>query len=386
MAPVRASHAPLALARTTLAGLELPGQVLRRTAAPLDFAVVDQAQRRAIVRGLLGAMHAPPGGVGLAAPMAGLDLRLVIAADGGRVLAMANPELLATGGGDVAYAEGNLCLPGVHAEVVRPATLTVRWQDMQARSHEETFGGWLGRILFHELELLDGSFFTDHVDPAALQVASAAQRAAAALAAIAGEDPPGAPGADAAGAGRSARDAVAVPLRVLTLPPDLLALRCSVLRRPADAVAASGIARDALRDLVAALLLTLHEHGVAGLSAPQVGVGLRAAVVDDQRDPPLALIDATVLERSEATETGPESCLSVPGCHGLVARPARIRVRNHTLAGEPYELDAEGPLARLIEHELDHLDGVLYPDRTRRPLERSDAQSRAQADFRVAYS
>lgn len=372
MAPARASLAPLTLARTTLAGLSLPGHVLRRTAAPLDFAEVDQAQRRAIVRGLLGAMHAPPGGVGLAAPMAGLDLRLIVAADGGRVLAMANPELVATGGGEVAYAEGNLCLPGVHAEVVRPATLTVRWQDMSASTHEETFDGWLARILFHELELLDGTFFTDHVTPDAIHAATPAQRAAAALASLTDEAEPEAMGAPA-------------PLQILTLPPDLLTLRRSVLRRPAAPVAGSGIEPDALREFVEALFVTLYESGGAGLAAAQVGVGLRLAVVDDQLQPPLALLDAEVLDRSDATETAVESCPSVPGCRGLVARSQRIRVRNHTLAGEPYEFDAEGERARLIEHELDHLDGVLYPDRATRSLESSDLQSRVQADFKAAY-
>lgn len=316
---------PLTLIRTSLAGLALPGQSLRAVAAPLDFDEVDAAQRRAIVRGLLAAMHAPPGGVGLAATMAGLDLRLVIAADGGRVLTMVNPEVVATAGPEVAMTEGNLCLPGVHGEVVRPSTLTVRWDDVHARRHEERFDGWLARILFHELELLDGRFFTDHVARTALS-----------------------------GLGGGAQ-----PLHVLTLPPELSGLRRSVLRRAAVPVDAAAFNPRALQRLIEALRLTLRAGDAAALAAPQVGIGLRLAVVDDGEHEPLTLIDATVVDRSEQADSAVERCSSLPGSSGAVRRARRIRVRNHTTAGEPYELDAEGAFARLVEHAIDHLDGVV---------------------------
>jgi peptide deformylase len=314
---------PLTLIRTSLAGLALPGQALRAVAAPVDFAAVDAAQRRAIVRGLLAAMHAPPGGVGLAATMAGLDLRLVIAADGGRVLTMVNPEVVATGGPEVAMTEGNLCLPGVHGEVVRPSTLTVRWDDVHARAHEERFDGWLARILFHELELLDGRFFTDHVARTALS-----------------------------GLGGAAQ-----PLHVLTLPPELRGLRQTVLRRPAAAV--EGVSPRALERLIEALRLTLRAGEAGALAAPQVGIGLRLAVVDDGGREPLTLIDATVVDRSQETDRAVERCTSFPGSSGPVTRARRVRIRNHTADGEPYELDAQGAVARRIEHALDHLDGVV---------------------------
>lgn len=372
MASVSSSPASLSLLRTTLAGLDQPGCFLRRTAAPLDFDEVDHAQRRAIVRGLFGAMHAPPGGVGLAAPMAGLDLRLVVASDGEHTLAMANPEVVATGGGEVAYAEGNLCLPGVHAEVVRPATITVRWQDVAARTHEETFDGWIGRILFHELELLDGGFFTDRVAPGAIVATTPAQQAAAALASVCAEPEPAAPAA--------ARE----PLRIVTLPPDLLELRRSVLRIPAAPVAGSGLDQLALRELLATLFLTLHARGVGELAAPQVGVGLRVAVVDDQREPPLALIDATVVERGGDTPAEVEECASLTGLSCVVERAERLRVRNHTLAGEPYEFDADGERARLIAHALDHLDGVLISDLARGGLHESDLDHLVEAELKLA--
>jgi len=246
---------PLPLIRTSLAGLSLPGQWLRRVAAPLDFEEVDAAQRRAIAEGLLAAMHAPPGGVGLAATMAGLDLRLVIAEDEGRTLVMVNPEVTATGGPTVTMTEGNLCLPAVSGEVARSATVTVRWLDLDARPHEERFDGWLARILLHELELLDGRFFTDHV-------------ARTSLAGL------GAPGE---------------PPRVLTLPPQLHGLRRTVLRQPPAAVADTGISARALERLIESLREAMRAAGLPALTAPQIGVGLRVEVVDGPE--PLTLID-----------------------------------------------------------------------------------------------
>lgn len=376
MAPPRASLAPFALLRTTLHGLALPGQFLRRTAAPLDFAAIDPSQRRAIVRGLLGAMHAPPGGVGLSATMAGLDLRVVIASDGGRVLAMANPEIVATGGEPIPYAEGNLCLPDVHGEVVRPATVTVRWHDMLARAHEETFDGWLARILQHELELLDGRFFTDHVDPERLIVTPPARQAAEAVAAVYGEPAP------------AGDPHLREPARIATLPPDLLTLRCSLLRLAAAPVVDSGIDPTALRELLATLFLTARVADAPALSAPQIGVGLRVAVIDDddQLDPPLALIDATVVERSDERERAYEQCASLPGLRVLVERPTRIRVRNHTPGGEPHEFDAEGARARLILRQLDQLDGRPLVDGAVAAPEHEDPQRRVQSAFKAAYS
>lgn len=250
---------PLPLIRTSLAGLSLPGQWLRRVAAPLDFDEVDAAQRQAIARGLLAALHAPPGGVGLAATMAGLDLRLAIATDAGRTLTMVNPQVVATGGPPVTMTEGNLCLPGVSGEIERPATLTVRWQDLRGGAHEERFDGWLARILFHELELLDGRFFTDHV-------------ARTALTGLGGDAP---------------------PPRVLTLPPELSALRRTVLRAPAAPVATSGIGERALERLIASLRAAMRAAGAASLTAPQIGVGLRVEVVDGPE--PLTLVDGAPL-------------------------------------------------------------------------------------------
>jgi peptide deformylase len=233
---------------TSLAGLSLPGQWLRRVAAPLDFDEVDASQRRVVARELLASMHAH-GGVGLAATMAGLDLRLVIATDAGRTLTLVNPEIVGSGGPPVTLREGNLCLPGISGDVTRPSTLTVRWQDLQARAHEQRFDGWLARILFHEIELLDGHFFTDHVARTALEGLTTPH-----------------------------------PLRVLTLPPELASLRRTVLHAPVAAVADSGIGPRALERLTDAMREAMVAAGMTALTAPQVGISLDLGVsADDGR-------------------------------------------------------------------------------------------------------
>ncbi len=342
----------LSLVQTSLAGLDWPGQSLRTVAAPVDFDAVPHEQRRAIVAGVVGAMSGPRGGVGLAAPMTGVGLRVIVCAHDGRALAMANPEIVATHGETVALMEANLSLPGVSARVRRPEAVSVTWQSLNTgRRREETFDGYLGRIVQHELDLLDGRMFTDLVRPAELrQDPPDRERAAGAAAAVFGE-----PAAEL------------VPprarLNVVTLPPALAGLGASVLRRPADPLDVAAFDPADLRALIQAMFELQYGHAGVGLAAPQVGLSLRLAVIDDRDGAPLALINPERLDASDELTVVAEGCLSIPGWRGPVERPAAIRVRNHTVAGEPYELEAEGYLARVIQHEMDHLDGVLYTDR-----------------------
>ncbi len=126
--------------------------------------------------------------------------------------------------------------------------------------------------------------------------------------------------------------------------------------------------------LVADLHDTMAAENGAGLAAPQIGVDLRVVVFGYEANPrypeappvpPTVLVNPEIQVLGEETESGWEGCLSVPGMRGLVTRPARIRYRGHTPAGEPLEREAEGFHARVVQHECDHLDGVLYPRRVR---------------------
>ncbi len=152
-----------------------------------------------------------------------------------------------------------------------------------------------------------------------------------------------------------------------------------VLRRKAAPVADPTAPE--IRRLVQDMLETMEDAGGTGLAAPQVHVplrlvvffvsGRRAAAEEEAGDPgagredvPLtALINPEIEVLSEQTALGAEACLSVPGLVGQVPRFTRIRYRGMTMEGRPLEREAEGFHARVVQHECDHLDGILYPQR-----------------------
>jgi peptide deformylase len=113
----------------------------------------------------------------------------------------------------------------------------------------------------------------------------------------------------------------------------------------------------------------MHDALGIGLAATQLGVLHRVLVYRAYSDDPLtALVNPLVEWRSEEPEVAEEGCLSLPGVHVEVERPARVRVRAQGAAGEEIVVEAEGLRARVIQHEVDHLDGVLILDRIPREL------------------
>src|SRR5713226_3145068 len=129
-----------------------------------------------------------------------------------------------------------------------------------------------------------------------------------------------------------------------------------------------------IRRLVTDMVETLDDIGGAGLAAPQVHVPRRVVIfrVPDERvtgrpdDLPqdlLALVNPVITPLGERHELGWEGCLSVPGLRGAVPRWARIRYRGVTPEGESVDRTVEGFHARVVQHECDHLDGILYPQR-----------------------
>ncbi len=114
-----------------------------------------------------------------------------------------------------------------------------------------------------------------------------------------------------------------------------------------------------IRRLIADMAETMQDANGIGLAAPQVHVPLRLFV---WRNGPgiSALLNPELEELGEETESAWEGCLSIPGLRGCVTRPKRIRFRGLDGNGNPVEGEAEGLAARVIQHETDHLDGVLY--------------------------
>jgi peptide deformylase len=129
-----------------------------------------------------------------------------------------------------------------------------------------------------------------------------------------------------------------------------------------------------VRRLVADMIETLADIGGAGLAAPQVHVPQRVVIFhvpqertsgapEDLPQELTALVNPVIEPLGEARELGWEGCLSVPGLRGAVSRWARIRYHGWTPAGERIDRIAAGFHARVVQHECDHLDGILYPQR-----------------------
>jgi peptide deformylase len=150
-----------------------------------------------------------------------------------------------------------------------------------------------------------------------------------------------------------------------------------VLARRAEAVTDPSAAQ--IRGLVGNMIETMRDANGAGLAAPQVHVPLRVVVFqapDDRTDvdlpdeerfdhtaPLTVLINPELEILDAASEGGWEGCLSVPGLRGFVERPREIRYRGLDLEGQEIVRTARGFHARVVQHEVDHLDGILYPQR-----------------------
>ena len=123
---------------------------------------------------------------------------------------------------------------------------------------------------------------------------------------------------------------------------------------------------DRVRALIRDMFETMYAAEGVGLAAPQVGVGKRVIVVDvspvDETIAPVAVVNPEIVER-EGSVTGVEGCLSVPGVQGEVCRAETVEVRGKDEQGRPVRIRAAGILSRALQHEIDHLDGVLFIDR-----------------------
>ena len=129
-----------------------------------------------------------------------------------------------------------------------------------------------------------------------------------------------------------------------------------------------------LHDLLADMRDTMQALNGAGLAAPQIGVGLRVVIFgvqsnsrypDAESVPDTVLINPVITPQGDAIEEGWEGCLSIPGLRGLVPRFAHIRYQGQDEYGALIDRTVSGFHARVVQHECDHLDGILYPMRIR---------------------
>ena len=118
---------------------------------------------------------------------------------------------------------------------------------------------------------------------------------------------------------------------------------------------------DKTRQLIGDMLETMYHANGVGLAAVQVGVLKRVVVIDvsEDGDAPIILINPEIIDK-EGSQTGEEGCLSVPGKSGTVTRANHVKVKAFNKNMELFELEGDELLARAIQHEVDHLDGILY--------------------------
>lgn len=119
---------------------------------------------------------------------------------------------------------------------------------------------------------------------------------------------------------------------------------------------------DKLQRLIDDMYETMHAHEGVGLAAPQIGLPKRLFVLREPEGEPMVFVNPEIVSM-EGREEGEEGCLSMPGVYAQVPRAVQIFVRAQDVAGEPFEMEAEKFLARIIQHETDHLNGILFPER-----------------------
>lgn len=155
---------------------------------------------------------------------------------------------------------------------------------------------------------------------------------------------------------------------------EIVSVPAPVLRRKARKVTDFG---SELQTLVDDMVETMRQAPGVGLAAPQIGVPLRIIVVEwreeseneeEQKAPPrlYTLLNPEIARFSQETDLGTEGCLSIPGYAGDVPRASAVTVKGLNRRGQPTRIKAEGWLARIFQHEIDHLEGVLFTDRAER--------------------
>jgi peptide deformylase len=132
------------------------------------------------------------------------------------------------------------------------------------------------------------------------------------------------------------------------------------LRRAAEPV---GEVTPEIRLIIADMTETMYDEVGIGLAAPQVGIAKRLIVIADEEGRGVqALLDPAIVDRG-GEMTGEEGCLSIPGVFAPVTRAAWVKVEARSVDGKPLTINARGLRARVLQHEIDHLDGVLFIDR-----------------------
>lgn len=147
-------------------------------------------------------------------------------------------------------------------------------------------------------------------------------------------------------------------LKIVTIPDPILTKKTSLIDEPGPYI----------KKLVADMIEACRKSNGIGLAAPQIGKSIRLCIINLEHVglTPFALINPKIIKRSWKKIEMEEGCLSIPGIFGIVKRPERIKVEAQNLNGEKHVFDADGLVARVIQHEVDHLDGILFTSKMKK--------------------
>jgi peptide deformylase len=173
-------------------------------------------------------------------------------------------------------------------------------------------------------------------------------------------------------------------VKLAKAPLEMHYLGDRVLRQPAKRISRID---DSLRELITQMLQTMYTQDGIGLAAPQVGINKQLLVVDCELDDPnmspLVFINPVIVSSSREISVGQEGCLSIPNVFLDVKRPAMVEVSYKDEYGRPQKRKFDGLPARVIQHEMDHLNGVMFVDRVESDLELTEALT--QEGFAVKH-
>lgn len=136
------------------------------------------------------------------------------------------------------------------------------------------------------------------------------------------------------------------------------------IRQPSKAVTLEDIRAGTFRKLIRDMLESMRVENGIGIAAPQIGVNLRVIIVDT-KEGPMVMMNPVIKKKSLRKETTEEGCLSVKGIFGPVPRHISLTVQGYSEDGEEFTVEAKGLLARIFQHEVDHLNGGLFIDRAK---------------------
>jgi len=137
-----------------------------------------------------------------------------------------------------------------------------------------------------------------------------------------------------------------------------------ILRKKSEEIEKEKLSNKKLQELCLDMTKTMKEKDGLGLAAPQIGENIRLIVINTQ-DGPICLLNPRITKKSWSKENGEEGCLSVPSIFGEVRRHKKIDCLYLNTKGKKIKMQANGLLARVIQHEIDHLDGILFIDKAK---------------------